>query len=307
MQAELKTCTATLFSSIDENFADSYWPDSLCYAHQDASEIRSLLQADRIDDHLKLMQICGKARSHTKRPDGSILHKRMNLPEALAAYAAGNTLIFDEFEKSFPPIAQVVELLARELFTPKAMVSCTAFASPQGEGVPLHFDAKEVIAVQLSGRKTWYLAPNDVDYPLSDYLPLDESSLPEELESYLPAGYRHRPEPAQEFTLRPGDTLFVPRGYWHSTRAPEASISLSFIFSSPTHLQILLNRYKKALIADPNWRTPAAVPCRDAEWMEKSRAVLEQLSSEYLARSSEIDRQFPVKGYRKVEFQKNGT
>jgi ribosomal protein L16 Arg81 hydroxylase len=301
MQTDLKTCTEILFSSINESFADSYWPDSLCYAHQDFSEIRNLLQTELIDGHVQLMRICGKARSHIRCSDGSILHKRMNAPEALAAYAEGNTLIFDEFEKSFPPVAQVVELLAQELFTPKAMVSCTAFASPKGEGVALHFDAKEVIAVQLSGSKTWYLAPNDVDYPLSDYLPLDEFSLPEELKSYLPAGYHHRPEPAQEFTLCPGDTLFVPRGHWHSTRAPEPSISLSFIFSSPTHLEILLNRYRKALITDPDWRTPAIVSCHGPEWVEKSRAVLEQLAAEYLARSSEMDKQLPIRGRRKAE------
>jgi ribosomal protein L16 Arg81 hydroxylase len=307
MQADLKTCTAILFGLSHENFADYYWPDQLCHAHQDFSEIRDLLQVELIDDHLKLMQICGKARSHTKCNDGSILHKRMNAPEALAAYAEGNTLIFDEFEKSFPPVAQVVELLARELFTPKVMVSCTAFASPKGEGVPLHFDAKEVIAVQLSGSKTWYLASNDVDYPLSDYLPLDEFSLPEELKSYLPAGYHHRPEPSQEFTLRPGDTLFVPRGHWHSTRAPEPSISLSFIFSSPTHLEILLNQYRKALITDPKWRTPAILPDNDPAWAEKSRVVLEKLAAEYLARSSAMDKLLPLRGERQRESMQKRT
>jgi hypothetical protein len=97
---------------------------------------------------------------------------------------------------------------------------------PGGTVTPMHHDLMNVLFVQIYGRKQFTLvAPGftprvynevgvhaDVDPDLPDYY-------------VFPA---FRGVPTTTVTLEPGDTLFLPVGWWHRVESLDASISLSF-------------------------------------------------------------------------------
>jgi 50S ribosomal protein L16 3-hydroxylase len=101
---------------------------------------------------------------------------------------------------------------------------CTPAEQP---GFSWHYDAEEVFVLQTAGSKEWSLRKNTVNpWPLVETLPDD---------------MHHEREimPLMRCTLEAGDWLYIPGGYWHSTRALEESISLSVGINAPAALDIL--------------------------------------------------------------------
>jgi 50S ribosomal protein L16 3-hydroxylase len=59
---------------------------------------------------------------------------------------------------------------------------------------------------------------------------------------------------AEEVWLRPGSVLFLPRGYWHQTRARAGSLSLNFTFDQPCWADVVLPEIRRALLREERWR-----------------------------------------------------
>ncbi len=90
---------------------------------------------------------------------------------------------------------------------------------PAGTVTPLHHDNSSILFVQVVGRKRITLvAPSEVALLESAHAMYAQRE-PEELP---PEVHRH------ELELGPGDTLFLPVGWWHHVRALSPSISLAF-------------------------------------------------------------------------------
>lgn len=102
-----------------------------------------------------------------------------------------------------------------------------------GTNSGLHSDLKDNIFVQLRGRKRLFLvSPSDTHYvyPQIDNIVNSEVSLP------VPDFERH-PE-LQKATVyhavvKPGDAVYIPRGWWHGLIALEDSISINHWFGPP--------------------------------------------------------------------------
>jgi ribosomal protein L16 Arg81 hydroxylase len=62
------------------------------------------------------------------------------------------------------------------------------------------------------------------------------------------------PEDAEVVELGPGGMLFVPRGWWHETRASGASLQINFVFNGPMGVDVLIRSLKAELLRDPAWR-----------------------------------------------------
>ncbi len=132
-----------------------------------------------------------------------------------------------------------------------------AFASPPGDGLPCHFDAEDVISVQLSGSKTFDLAKvEDLPYPVGQQF--GPRMLPgAELYAQAERGF---PKPDglsfERIRMEPGSVLLLPRGTWHKTQAESDSLSISVGFRSPPALDYLLHQLRYLLLQDPEWRRP---------------------------------------------------
>ena len=84
-------------------------------------------------------------------------------------------------------------------------------------------------------------------------LPMDP-----ELESYSQAPMpTQMPAGSDEFILKPGSLLFVPRGSWHTTEAKSDALSLNFTFSAPTWIDIFSAALRRRLAQSSEWRETA--------------------------------------------------
>jgi hypothetical protein len=100
-----------------------------------------------------------------------------------------------------------------------------------GTVTPLHVDVPHNLHVHLSGRKRWLLVPPSQCWRL--YLRGPFSGMPAfarvdpehpDYERYP----RFRGATVFAATLAPGETLFIPQGWWHHTRSLDDTVSMNF-------------------------------------------------------------------------------
>jgi 50S ribosomal protein L16 3-hydroxylase len=88
------------------------------------------------------------------------------------------------------------------------------------------------------------------------------------------------PDDSVEVELTPSSLLFVPRGYWHSTRAAGESVSLNFTYSQPTWLDVVQDVVRRRLMTYEQWRQLAngsearGTDARVAQLLEELRTQL---------------------------------
>lgn len=97
---------------------------------------------------------------------------------------------------------------------------------PQGTITPAHHDPCNLIFVQIYGRKHWRIAPPHYTHLLYNYrgvFSATDFSKPDF--SRFPLLQRVK---FIDVVLEPGDTLFMPVGWWHYVKSLDVSISASF-------------------------------------------------------------------------------
>ena len=126
----------------------------------------------------------------------------------------GDSLRLRRMECFLDPSAPVIGL-AREMEStlqhPLNSLSC--YVTPAGAvGLGPHHDETEIFTLQIEGSKHWQIFHR--------------------VESIEPAMYERAElgEPSQEFTLSPGDLLYLPSGWVHDVTSKDASFSITIVF-----------------------------------------------------------------------------
>lgn len=129
-------------------------------------------------------------------------------PEAVrAAFAAGATIVLSSLHRYWPPLERFCRALEEALSHP---VQVNAYVTPAGaRGLDLHWDTHDVFVLQCFGEKHWKVYGEGFRAPLR---------------------HQHRSgaiaadgEPLIETALRPGDSLYVPRGFVHGAETDAAA------------------------------------------------------------------------------------
>ncbi|QIS12728.1 JmjC domain-containing protein [Nocardia arthritidis] len=184
------------------------------------------------------------------RLDGAVSSAVIQAGTAKTFYEAGTTLFYQDVAE-FAPFA----LEAAEAFGVSAKsAKCQIFCNRPGAVTAVHFDPIDVITVQLTGRKTWRVAPNAfAPAPLEAWSP--KEPVPPIVRIYsdgtTPTAI---PDEATEYVLEPGAVLHVPRGYWHETSSDQDSISVHILLIPPLRLDFLLASLRNELLREPYWR-----------------------------------------------------
>ena len=135
---------------------------------------------------------------------------RVDLGRLVALLAEGMTLVIHSVEELLPQVRAVSESF-RDILSARNYVNLYSSWKSQ-KGFDLHWDAHEVVVLQLYGRKRWQIFAPTQDYPL------DRDAAPK------PTG-----EPVWEGMLEDGDLLYLPRGWWHvAYPVNEPSLHLTF-------------------------------------------------------------------------------
>lgn len=116
----------------------------------------------------------------------------------------------------------------RELFEPPEPLATSLWIGPAGTVTPLHHDTTNILFSQIYGRKRVELvSPQEtalVMDPLRGfYSPVDLDRLAEASHPALRAML------VKTVELAPGDSLFIPAGWWHRVTSLSVSISFSLL------------------------------------------------------------------------------
>ena len=123
-------------------------------------------------------------------------------------FADGSTLVLQGLHRVWPPIIRFCQQLAAELGHP---VQANAYVTPpQNQGFSDHYDVHDVFVLQIEGEKRWRIHAPVHESPLRDQPWTDRVAAVER---------RAAEPPLIEEVLRPGDCLYLPRGFLHAATA----------------------------------------------------------------------------------------
>lgn len=184
--------------------------------------------------------------------------------------ASGASAVAGDVQQLTPGLRHLSEDLGRRF---AASVGANVYCSFQGvQAFGTHFDLHHVFAVQTEGEKVWRLYSNRADSPV-DPLP-DTDDTRRWLE-------RSRGPVSAEVHMRPGDVLYLPRGWYHDALAREGA-SLHVTFSvTPLYGRVIFGLLEQAAMQDPVFRAYLAPAGQD-----DGRVLQGQLANlgQYLAR-----------------------
>lgn len=184
-------------------------------------------------------------------PNEVLPGSRARVPTAAAALPYlrdGFTAYLHDFHHQFRSLDPHREDIARSLNLHPDRVECEAFVTFEASGSSLHADRDINLQLQLTGVKSWQVAPNPASpAPLTIQVPDspggDHTALRAELK-----------ESSTLAEVGPGGAVFLPRGWWHATRTNGPSVGLNFVIKGPILADMLLREVRTQLVGDPRWR-----------------------------------------------------
>ena len=219
-------------------------------------------------------------------------------PNKVAAFLAmGASLVANSVEQIAPEIRALTAMLSERF---GATANANLYCSFGGiQAFDSHFDPHEVFALHCEGEKTWRIYENRADAPLA--ATTGSNTLQHRIDQ-LKGGV------LMEVRMRPGDLLYIPRGYFHDALASsEASLHVT-LGVLPYSARILFRLLEKAALREREFREylpvgreggRAALGARLAELSDRiaeilrSPAFLDEVANSQ-AKLVQNDRPFPV-------------
>jgi len=161
---------------------------------------------------------------------GAAITDQVSDEKLLALFADGATIVLQGLHRTWEPVIRFSQDLAADLAHP---VQVNAYVTPaQNTGFSDHYDVHDVFVLQVAGEKRWRIRPPVHPSPLRDEPWADRRAA---VEAAAQA------DPLIEATLRPGDCLYLPRGYLHAATA---------LGDVSTHLTIGVHPWTRRHLAD---------------------------------------------------------
>jgi 50S ribosomal protein L16 3-hydroxylase len=199
------------------------------HRHGSPGEIE--LSEEVTEDNLRALISTHKPISGVFEDRKGFIRYSHNLNErAATAFEMGATILFQNGE---PFVRHLARDLLRDLGFPHSLLACSAFLTHSGGGSPWHCDTSDNFVIQVLGEKCWSLAPNHQGHhAVKNIWPMAHGSL-----ASIPAI-----DDSQDITLRPGSVLFLPRNYWHKTKALAGPcFAITVGVNRPTYLALMLS------------------------------------------------------------------
>lgn len=143
--------------------------------------------------------------------------QRLHPGELHARLTEGASLVIDAVDELHPAVGRANMELEQWLRTGVQTNLYASWTAREGFGV--HWDDHDVVVAQVDGSKRWKIFGPTRTAPM--YKDTEEPEPPPE-------------KPLTEIVMRPGDLLYLPRGWWHSVAASEGEHSLHLTFGIQT-------------------------------------------------------------------------
>ncbi len=215
---------------------------------------------------------------------GAEIADQVSSDKVLAEFAGGATIVLQGLHRLWPPIIDYTRELIDDLGHPAQV---NAYVTPSSsQGFDAHYDTHDVFVLQISGEKHWRIhAPVHVD-------PLRTQPWDQHRGAVARAATA---APVIDAVLRPGDALYLPRGWIHSATA---------LGATSVHLTIGMAAYTRADLVDALLREvgdnaalrrslPLGIDLRDTEALEPivaqtMQALVETLQQTDAARPAAV-------------------
>lgn len=239
-------------------FADYYEQQALVRAHQDSARFADLLSLKRIDELLASSELPPRSldmarkqpplkRSFFTFSDGSI-----DRGAVLHHYQRGATIILPQMHLSHGPLADFCRALETVFST---RVQTNIYLTPaNNQGFSTHYDDHDVFVMQVSGEKRWRLYERPVENPYRG-------------EKFRAA--EHKPgHPKDEFILRAGDCVYIPRGLMHDAEShgSEPSLHITVGLLGQSWADLMLEALSEMALRHPAFRRLLPPGYTDADY-----------------------------------------
>ena len=190
---------------------------------------------------------------------------KIKVDQVLRLHEAGGTIILNHLHRRHPPLTSLCAALELEFSAP---FQTNVYLTPaRAQGFHPHFDTHDVLVLQIAGSKRWQLYGTPVELAVKGH-----------------GDYARQDDPgpvSEEFDLRAGDTLYVPRGLVHeAVSTDEKSLHITVGILSWTWFDFLLEAVERLAASDRQLRAalpPAfARPDCDRDGFRKAFAELAQ-------------------------------
>ncbi|MEP6797092.1 MAG: cupin domain-containing protein [Lapillicoccus sp.] len=161
---------------------------------------------------------------------GAAVTDQVSDDKLLRLFADGATMVLQGLHRTWPALTTFTQQLAADLGHP---VQANAYVTPpQNTGFSDHYDVHDVFVLQVGGEKRWRVHEPVRRDPLRDEPWTDHQAAVEAAALT---------DPLLELTLRPGDCLYLPRGYLHAASA---------LGGVSTHLTLGIHPWTRRQVAD---------------------------------------------------------
>jgi lysine-specific demethylase/histidyl-hydroxylase NO66 len=178
---------------------------------------------------------------------GAEIGDQVSSDAVLRLFADGSTVVLQGLHRLWPPLIDFADALAADLGHPTQV---NAYVTPpSSRGFSPHYDVHDVFVLQVAGEKHWRIHEPVLRDPLRDQPWNDRAA---EVAGAATG------EPVLDAVLRPGDALYLPRGFLHSAVAlGEISAHLTVGVHPVTRwaaAEAALDLLRTAAVADPELR-----------------------------------------------------
>jgi lysine-specific demethylase/histidyl-hydroxylase NO66 len=204
-------------------FANKYWGRGPLLSTRDelGEDYSDLLSLDAVDELLsrrglrtpflrvaKDGKVVDASRFTRSGGAGAEIADQLADDKLLGLFVDGSTLVLQGLHRVWPPLMAFATQLAADLGHP---VQVNAYITPpQSQGFSAHYDVHDVFVLQIAGEKQWFIHEPVFEAPLRSQPWNDRGSVVAEAAKQTPV---------IDTVLRPGDALYLPRGYLHSAKA----------------------------------------------------------------------------------------
>lgn len=244
-------------------FAAQHWgrePRHVPAAARGGDDGQDLLSLAAVDRLLSVQGVrtpfLRVARNGVTRPDadftrgggvGAGVTDQLDDTALTRLFAEGSTIVLQGLHRTHEPLITLAQDLTADLGHP---VQVNAYVTPpQSTGFSAHYDVHDVFVLQTAGEKTWRIHAPVHEHPLRDQ-PWDQRR--------GAVADRAAGEPHLDITMRPGDVLYLPRGWLHAATAKgetSAHVTIGVHTWHRGHVaDALLAAVTRALAEDPQQR-----------------------------------------------------
>lgn len=161
----------------------------------------------------------------------------------------GASMVLNDIDQLTPGLKAVAAVLEQEIGGKAQGNLYCSWNAHQGFGS--HFDTHDVFAVHMAGEKTWRIYGCHFEHPIAHPV---FKSLNKDFHD------KHKGPLTREVRLKPGDLLYIPRGWYHDALATsEATFHVAFGLTSVIGLDIITMLFEAA-VHESLFRAPVPRP-----------------------------------------------